>query len=90
MADEGDAGRRSREGQAGSGAAWPALGAASRTKADASFDEQIAVPRLQKQRLLREEVALDEEQCRDLSRLRLDQSASDGTALRRATGAQHG
>ncbi len=71
MADETDNDERAARANLDRGAAWTALGSASREKADAFLDEQIKLARLQKERLQREEATIEEEQRLNLSHLRL-------------------
>jgi len=53
-----------------SAAAWGVIGAASREKADAFLDEQIKVLRLEKEKLEKEDAAIDAEIALNLSHLR--------------------
>jgi len=71
MAEESKDEDRSARATADQSAAWAALGSASREKADAYLAEQTELARLQKERLLREDATLEEEQRLNLSHLRL-------------------
>ncbi|HEY1708040.1 MAG TPA: hypothetical protein VGG10_07230 [Rhizomicrobium sp.] len=71
MSEDADNTERASGAPANSGAAWGALGAADRERSNAFLAEQTEVLRLQKERMLREDASLDEEQRLNLSHLRL-------------------